>query len=223
LGLQHDGQGRRPPPGRATVPVPALRRSLSALRKAAPRADGGRRTRWSCAALALALEAKRGGTVSAETMRRRLPELGRVWTRAKLVAEDDDPQRVPRPAPMRWGGEPRTPAAAVVVADALGRHRVPHAGCAWTPHGRRVAVVTPGQHANPSLAGALDRATGTLHHGLGTRKPRALFRAWRSRLAGRSPAARSARLPAVVDHETIHHATAVQPCLDAHPRVTRRL
>jgi hypothetical protein len=32
--------------------------------------------------------------VAAETVRRWLPELDWVWKRAKLIAKDDDPQRV---------------------------------------------------------------------------------------------------------------------------------
>jgi transposase len=90
LGLEHDDQGRLVPPVRTTVLVPPLRRSLVALRKASPRAYGWCRTRWSCATLALTLQAKRGITVSAETMRRWVHEVGWVWKRAKLVAKDDD-------------------------------------------------------------------------------------------------------------------------------------
>jgi transposase len=70
LGLEHDAQGRLAPPVRTTVLLPTLRRSLLALLKAAPRAHGWCRTRWSCATLALTLEAKRGIKVSAETLRR---------------------------------------------------------------------------------------------------------------------------------------------------------
>ena len=54
------------------------------------------RTRWSCATLALTRQVNRGLTVSAETRRRWLHETGWVWQRAKLVAQDDDPQRVHR-------------------------------------------------------------------------------------------------------------------------------
>jgi transposase len=83
------------------VLMPWLRRSLEAVLKAAPRTYGWCRTRWSCATLALTLPATRGLTVSAETMRRWLHEVGWVWKRAKLVAKDDDPQRVTRLARIR--------------------------------------------------------------------------------------------------------------------------
>jgi transposase len=78
LGLECDAQGRLTPPVRTTVLLPTLRRSLLALLKVAPRAHGWCRTRWSCATLALTLEAKRGIKVSAETMRRWVHEVGWV-------------------------------------------------------------------------------------------------------------------------------------------------
>src|ERR671917_1640008 len=169
LGLEHDDQGRLLPPVRTTVLVPTLRRSLLALLKAPPRAYGWCRTRWSCATLALTLQAKRGLTISAETMRRWLHEVGWVWKRAKLVAKDDDPQRVTRLARIRYVFEQRQLTEALVFADELDVHLLPKVGCAWMPKGTQVEVMTPGQNQKYYLAGALDLATGTLHPCLGTR------------------------------------------------------
>jgi transposase len=70
LGWEHDAQGRLLPSLRTRVLLPTLRRSLVALLKATPRTYGWCRTRWSCATLALTLQAKRGVVISAETMRR---------------------------------------------------------------------------------------------------------------------------------------------------------
>lgn len=102
LGLEHDDQGQLTPAVRTTVLVPTLRRSLLALLKTTPHAYGWCRTRWSCATLALTWQTRRGVTVSAETMRRWLHEVDWVWKRAKLVAKDDDPQRVGRLALIRY-------------------------------------------------------------------------------------------------------------------------
>jgi putative transposase len=220
LGLEHDDKGQLVPPVRTTVLVPTLRRSMLALLKASPRAYGWCRTRWSCATLALTLEAKRGITVSAETMRRWLHEIGWVWRRAKLVAKDDDPQRVTRLARIRWVFEQLKPSEAMVVADELDIHLWPKVGSAWIPKGSQVVVMTPGQNAKHYLAGALDLTTGTLHYGLGTRKTNALFRDLLSLLEGRYPAERYSRLSGVVDHDKIHQAKAVKQWLEAHPRVT---
>jgi len=102
LGLTVEADGTLAPPIRTTVLRPWLKRSLGALLKATPRAYGWCRTRWSCATLAATLQAKHSLEVSAETIRRWLHELGWVWKRAKLVARDDDPQRIARLARVRF-------------------------------------------------------------------------------------------------------------------------
>ena len=119
LGLEPDAAGRLSPPSRTTVLVPTRRRSLVARLKAAPRAYSWGRTRWSGATLAATLQTTRGLTVSAETRRRWVHEVGWVWQRAQLVATDDDPQRVHRLARIRLVCEPLKPSAALVLADEL--------------------------------------------------------------------------------------------------------
>ena len=220
LGIEHDDHGQLAPPVRTTVLRPTLRRSLAALLKATPQAYGWCRTRWSCATLALTLQARRGITVSAETMRRWLHELGWVWKRAKLVAKDDDPQRVNRLARIRWVFEQLKRGEAMVFADELDIHLLPKVGCAWMPKGTQLAVMTPGQNQKHYLAGALDLATGTLLHCLGARKTNALFRDLLALLEASYPAERYTRLYVVVDNYKIHKAKAVTQWLASHPRVT---
>jgi hypothetical protein len=203
-----------------TVLVPPLRRSLLALLKASPRAYGWCRTRWSCATLALTLQTKRGMTVSAETLRRWVHEVGWVWKRAKLVAKDDDPQRVDRLARIRYVFEHLKLGEALVFADELDIHLLPKVGCAWMPQGSQVEVMTPGQNQKSYLAGALDPTTGALLHCLGARKTNALFRDLLDVLDARYPAERYTRLSVVVDNYKIHKAKAVEDWLAAHPRVT---
>jgi putative transposase len=220
LAWEYDAQGRLRPSVRTTVLLPTLRRSLLALLKAPPRAYDWCRTRWSCATLAMTLQTKRGITVSAETMRRWLHEIGWVWKRAKLVAKDADPQRVARLSRIRWAFEQLKLDEAMVFADELDIHLLPKVGCAWMPRGTQVGVMTPGQNQKHYLAGALDLATGTLHHCLGARKTTALFRDLLSVLEERYPAERYTRLYVVVDNYQIHKAKVVEQWLDAHPRVT---
>jgi transposase len=221
LGLAHDDQGQLTPPGRTTVLVPTLRRSLLALLKAAPRAYGWCRTRWSCATLAAPLQATRGIRVSAETMRRWVHEVGWVWKRATLVATDDDPHRVDRLARIRWVDEPLQLGEALVCADALDIHLRPKVGCAWMPKGTPGEVMTPGSNEKPSLAGALELATGTLHHALGVRKTKALFRELWQRLDAPSPAPHDQRIDVVADNSKIQKAKAVEHGLAKHPRCAR--
>src|SRR4029434_199363 len=143
--------GLRPP--RRRVLSPALKRVVLALLQAAPRACGWCRTRWSCATLALELQAGRGMEVSAETVRRWLHELDWVWKRAKLVAKDDDPQRVERLARIRWVFEQLSCGEAMVFADELDIHLLPKVGYAWMPKGTQLSVMTPGQNQKHYLAG----------------------------------------------------------------------
>jgi transposase len=220
LGLEHDAQGRLAPAVRTAVLLPTLRRSLLALLKAAPRVHGWCRTRWSCATLALTLEAKRGIKGSAETMRRWVHEVGWVWKRAKLVAKDDDPHRVERLARIRFAYEQLRRCETIVFADELDIHLLPKVGYAWMPQGTQVEVMTPGTNAKHYLAGALDLATGTLHHCQGPRKTNALFRDLLQTLEDAYPAGQYERLYVVVDNYKIHKAKAVDEWLANHPRVS---
>jgi transposase len=220
LGLEYDAQGRLAPPVRTAVLLPTLRRSLLALLKAAPRAHGWCRTRWSCATLALTLKTTRGITVSAETVRRWVHQVGWVWKRAKLVAQDDDPHRVERLARIRFVYEQLRLCETIVFADELDIHLLPKVGYAWTPQGTQVEVMTPGTNAKHYLAGALDLATGTLHHCQGPRKTNALFRDLLQTLEDAYPTAQYERIYVVVDNYKIHKAKAVDAWVANHPRVT---
>jgi transposase len=218
LGLEYDDQGWLVPPVRTTVLIPTLRRSLLAWLKAPPRVYGWCRTRWSCATLALTWQTKRGITVSAETMRRWLHEIGWVWKRAKLVAKDDGPQRVERLARIRFLYEQLRLWEALVFADELDLHLLPKVGYAWMPKGTQVEVMPPGTTAKHYLAGALDVATGTVHHALGPRKTKALFRELLQRLDEAYAAPYDKRISVVVDNYKIHKAKAVEQWLAKHPR-----
>jgi putative transposase len=215
LSWEHDEQGQLLPPVRTTGLVPTLRRSLLALLKAPPRAYGWCRTRWSCATLALTLEAKRGLKVSAETVRRWVHEVDWVWRRAKLVARDNDPHRVAR---IRWLYERLQVREALVFADELDIHLLPKVGYAWMPKGTQVEVMTPGTNEQHYLAGALAVATGTVHHCVGPRKTNALFRALLQALDAAYPAAQYRRIYVVVDNYRIHKAKAVKQWLAPQPR-----
>jgi hypothetical protein len=173
--------------------------------------------------LALTRQAKRGITVSAETVRRGLHELDWGWKRATLVAQDDDPHRGERLARSRLVYERLPRWEAMVFAAALESHVRPTVGYAWMPQGPQVEVMTPGTHEQPSLAGALDLATGTLRYGRGPRNPHGRFRELRPRVDDAYPAPQCQRVDGVVDNDNIHQAKAVDQGLANHPRVARLL
>ena len=220
LGFTVESDGQLAAPVHTTVLLPWLRRSLGALLKTPPRAYGWCRTRWSCATLAAALKAKHGLAVSAWTVRRWLHARGWVWKRAKLVAKDDDPQRVERLARIRFHAEQLHAREVMVCADERAIHLLPKVGAAWMPQGSQEAVMTPGKNEKHSLAGALNLATGTILHCLGPRKNHALFRDLLTLLDRTYPKRGVRRIYVVVDNYCMHKAKAVEQWLASHPRFT---
>ena len=209
LGFTVATDGLLAAPVRTTVLMPWLKRSVVALLKVPPRTYGWCRTRWSCATLAAQLRTKHGLEVSAWTVRRWLHELGWVWKRAKLVAKDDDPERVERLGRIRLHAEQLQAHAVMVFADELDIHLLPKVGAAWMPKGSQEEVMTPGKNEKYSLAGALNLATGQLLHGLGPRKTKAFCRDLLTLLDRTYPERWVRRIYVVVDNYKIHKAKAV--------------
>jgi transposase len=198
--------------------TPSLKRSVVALLKAVPWTWGWCRMRWSCATLALELQARRGVQVLTDTMRRWRHELGWGWKRAKLAAKDDDPQRVGKLARMRFVFESLPAKAALFFADELDVPRLPKVGFQWMPTGEQVEVLTPGTNEKRYLAGALDIRTGTIVHRGWWRKTHGLFLELLWALDSAYPPLRFHHLYVVVDNYKIHYAEVVEKGLAAHPR-----
>jgi transposase len=198
--------------------TPSLKRSVQALLKAAPRAYGWCRTRWSCATLAAELEVRRGIAVSTETMRHWLHELGWAWKRVKVTAKDDDPQRVEKLARIRLAFEQLRAGAALFFADELDINLLPKVGYQWMPKGQQVEVMTPGTNEKRYLAGALNLSTGTITHCVWYRKQTGLFLDLLETLTRTYPASLFSHLTVVADNAKIHQAQKVQQWLAAHPR-----
>jgi transposase len=215
-------QGRGVPGSQRTIwpPsfTPSLRRSLLALVQQSPAAYGWCRTRWSCAALALELQAQRGLRVSAETIRRCLHALDWVWKRAKLVAKDSDPERAEKLARIRTVHERLGHREVLLFADELDLSLLPKVGAQWMPRATQVEVMTPGKNEHRYLAGALDLRTGQVHHCLWFRKMTGLFLDLLNVLDRAYPVRRFDRVYVVADNGKIHKAVAVQRWLRQHPR-----
>lgn len=218
LGWAEEVAGGRRLPGRLSVLSPTLKRSLLAILQAAPRACGWCRTRWSCATVALEVQARRGVMVSAETVRRWLHELGWEWKRAKLVAKDDDPQRTGKLARIRYALEHLRVEMALFFADEVAISLLPKVGYQWMPKGEQVEVLTPGTNEKRYLAGALDMTTGTTQHCVWYRKTTGLFLDLLATLDRTYPARQFSVLYVVVDNAKIHKAREVAKWLAAHPR-----
>ena len=218
LGIRIEQDGQLSIAVQSTILMPWLTRSLGALLKKAPRAYGWCRTRWSCATLAMTLQAKHGIVVSAETVRRWLHEIGWVWKRAKLVAKDDDPHRIERLARIRFAHDNLQAHEVMVFADELDIHLLPKVGAAWMLQGTQDKIMTPGTNEKYYLAGALHLETGKVLYCLGPRKNNGLFRELLALLDRTYPAGQITRIYVVVDNYCIHKAKAVTQWLASHPR-----
>ncbi len=196
----------------------SLKRSLVALLKRAPQAFGWCRVRWSCATLCAELKARRGVTVSQDTVRRWLHELGYVWKRARHAARDDDPERATKLARIHHLVETLPRHAALFFADELDIHLLPKLGSEWMLKGTQTQVMTPGTNRKNYLAGALNFVTGKLLHVVGERKNRWLFIDLLRAIDRVSPVMKVTKIYLIVDNYGIHKAKAVALWLAAHPR-----
>ena len=199
--------------------ISSFKRSLLSIIKCVPSTFGWCRTRWSCATLALELRARRGCTVSHETLRRWLHEHGYVWKRARHVARDDDPERVTKLARIRHIVETLPQQAALFFADELDIHLLAKIGYEWMLKGTQREVMTPGKNEKNYLAGALNHLTGQMLHVVGERKDRFLFLDLLKVIDQKCPAAKFTTVYVVVDNYRIHTAKAVVEWLAAHPRI----
>ena len=213
LGLATEAGAPPAPAARAS-----LKRSLVALLKRAPQAFGWCRVRWSCACLAAELKTRRNVSLSQETVRRWLHELGYVWKRARHVARDDDPERIAKLARIRQLIEHLLPTEALLFADELDIHLLPKLGCEWMRRGTQREIMTPGTNRKNYLAGALNFATGKVLHLVGERKNRWLFIDLLRVIDRACPATKFTKIYVVVDNYGIHKAKAVGAWLARHPR-----
>jgi transposase len=218
LGVRVDPDGQLSIAVQSTIFMPWLTRSLDALLKKAPRVYGWGRPRWSCATLAMTLQAKHGIAVSAATVRRWLHEIGWVWQRAKLVAQDDGPHRIERLARIRFVQAHVQTHEVLVFADERDIHLLPKVGAAWMLQGTQAEIMTPGINEKHSLAGVLPLATGKGLYCFGPRKNNGLFRELLALLDRTDPAGQITRISVVVDNSCIHKAKAVQQWVASHPR-----
>ena len=215
-----DDDPKTPASRHSTRLSPTLQRSVLGILHSTPRLCGWCRTRWSCATVALELFVRRRITVSGETVRRWLHELGWEWKRAKLRAKDDDPERVEKLARIRVAFEQLRAGAALFFADELDIHLLPKVGYQWMPKGEQVEVLTPGTNEKRYLAGALDITTGKITHCVWYRKQTGLFLELLATLDRTHPAPLFTQLTVVVDNAKLHKAKKVQQWLTAHPRFT---
>jgi hypothetical protein len=142
----------------------------------------------------LPLEARRGGRVSAETIRRGRHRLGGHWKRAQIVASDQDPERAGKRAQIRMIWESLRPRQVLLFAHELAIHWLPKSGYPWMPKGQPGEGMTPGKKEKHYRAGAWDSRTGLVHSCFGSRQTNPRFRDLLDILECRYPASRYDRI-----------------------------
>ena len=167
---------------------------------------------WTTARIWRALDRPK---ISLSTLRRRIREQAR-WCRPRLIAKSD-PDRDLICAKIR---EQITalPAGSVVLAedethlDLLARVRA-----CWQPTGWRYRVLTPGTNLRRTLHGAINLATGTLHHHVSVKNVSEVFCYFLQQLLDAYP---NAPIVAVIcDNGTTPHSKITQRWLAEQPRL----
>jgi transposase len=141
----------------------------------APRAFGLARSRWCCAALALALWRQHHVEVSRETVRRWLRSADIVWRRPRPVLARTDPDREAVLGRLRALLRDLPDDETAVFQDEADLSLNPGVGCAWMARGRQAELPTPGDNEKCYLAGSLHWRTGVLFETVGPRRDGALF------------------------------------------------
>jgi hypothetical protein len=158
--------------------------------------------------------------VAAETLRRRLREVGRAGKRAKPAAKADAPPRVEGLARIRPVCGQLPAEAALFFADELEISLWPKGGYQEGPKAAQVAGPPPGANEKRSVAGAVGRRRGTPVQRGWWRKTRGVVLGLLRALDRASPAPHFPRLYAVAADSELHPAPAVERGLAAPPAVS---
>jgi transposase len=179
-----------------------------------PRDFGFLRSRWCCAALALALAREHGLRVSRETVRRWLHAAELVWRRPRPALGRQDPERAAILRRLRalLRGLPADEVA--VFEDEVDVATNPKIGCMWMRKGQQAEVETPGDNAKRYLAGSLSWRTGAVIATPGPRRNAALFVAHLDELRRRRR--RYKRIHVICDNAKFHESWAVAEFLHRH-------
>jgi transposase len=204
---QHEGLAGlpdRPRPGRPRKGSPRLGQRIHAL-LLTPKA-------WTTARIFKALGRPQ---ISLTTMRRRIREQAR-WARPRLIAKSD-PHRDSICTDIR-NRITALPEGSVVLAedethlDLLARVR----SC-WMPTGLRHRIMTPGTNVRRTVHGAVNLATGTVHHHVSVKNVSVVFCYFLQQLLDAYP---DAPIIAVIcDNGSTHHSNITKRWLADHPRL----
>lgn len=177
-----------------------------------PRDFGYLRSDWSSELLALEVQRQLGCAIHSSTVRRLLPKLGFVWSRARPILIRRDPRKNSRMRAIRRALR-RRERVETFYLDEADIDLNPRIGACWTPRARQVGVPTPGQNQKHYVAGALNAHTGKLVWAEHGHKNTTLFVKLLESL--RATYRRARRIQLILDNYIIHKSEQAQRWLSA--------
>lgn len=132
------------------------------VREKTPQDFGYYRSRWTSGLLSDLLEEKQGVKISAETLRRKLHQLGFVWRRPRPIVGPTDPEYVQKLRKTRRLLHTLGADEVAVFQDEVDVNLNPKIGSQWMLRGDQSELTTPGNNVKRYLSGSLVWGTGTL-------------------------------------------------------------
>lgn len=123
---------------------------------------GLRRSRWSCASLAIAMHQVSGWSVGRESVRLALRQLDVVWRRPRPTIRLSDPDHDEKMQQIQRLRATLPPDQVVVYQDEVQIDLNPKIGSQWMLRGHQAEVVTPGDNVRRHLAVSMLAGSGRL-------------------------------------------------------------
>ena len=153
--------------------------------------------------------------ISLSTLRRRLREQAR-WSRPRLIAKDD-PDHDQICANIRDQITALPDGSVVLAEDETHLDLIARVRACWMPTGLRHRILTPGKNVRRTIHGAVNLATGTVHHHISVKNVSVVFCYFLHQLLDAYP---DAPVVAVIcDNGGTHLSGITQQWLDEHPRL----
>lgn len=189
---------------------------LSELILGTPEDFGWGRPTWTRELLARQLRRDTRARVSVATLTTWLRGMGARWGRPKIFVSCPwrRRRRQRRLAQIRQLLGTLPAGEVALYSDEVDIHLNPRTGPDWMARGVQKWVRTPGNNEKRYVAGALNRATGTIVCAEGERKTSRLFIALLDAVARRYP--RAPRIHLIVDNYIIHKSKVTQAALRRH-------
>jgi transposase len=153
--------------------------------------------------------------ISLSTLRRRIREHAR-WSRPRLIAKSD-PDHDQICADIRNQITALPTGSVVLAEDETHLDLLPRVRSCWMPLGIRHRIMTPGKNVRRTVHGAINLATGQVHHHVSVKNVSVVFCYFLQQLLDAYPDA--AAVAVICDNGGTHLSGITQQWLEEHPRL----